>query len=76
MENSGLDKFKRVRIRLKYSATVSFSWQEDKDGTNKQTDRQTLFSSLSYLVDVNLFDSESAVSILFVNLPDVVRIVG
>jgi len=28
---------KRVRIRPKYSATVSFSWQEDKDGTNKQT---------------------------------------
>jgi len=28
---------KRVRIRPKYRHTVAFSWQEDKDGTNKQT---------------------------------------
>jgi len=27
---------KRVRIRPNYSATVAFSWQEDKDGTKKQ----------------------------------------
>jgi len=27
---------KWVQIRPKYSATVAFSWQEDKDGTNKQ----------------------------------------
>jgi len=25
----------RVQIRSKYSATVAFSWQEDKDGKNK-----------------------------------------
>jgi len=29
-----------VRIRLKYSTTVAFSWQEDKDETNKQTNKQ------------------------------------
>jgi len=27
---------KRVRIRTTYSATVAYSWQEDKDRTNKQ----------------------------------------
>jgi len=27
---------KRVRIRPKYSATVAFSWQEDKDRINEK----------------------------------------
>jgi len=33
---------KRMRIHSKHSDTVTFSWQEDKDGTNKQTNKQTL----------------------------------
>jgi len=31
---------KRVRIRPTYSATVAFSWQEDKDGTNNHSNTQ------------------------------------
>jgi len=36
-ENSEMDSsYKRARIRPKYSASIAFSWREDKDETNKQ----------------------------------------
>jgi len=45
-----------VRIRPKYSATVAFSWQEDKDGTNKQT--TTNSNSKSILLRTELANIE------------------
>jgi len=40
---------KRVRIRPKYSATVAFSWQEDKDET-KQTNKQIRNSKSDFFI--------------------------
>jgi len=31
------------KIHPKYSATIAFSWQEGKDGTNKQTTNYDVF---------------------------------
>jgi len=35
-------------IRSKYSATVAFSWPEDKDGTNKQTVKNITIQSKEF----------------------------
>jgi len=44
-ENAEMDNLKRVRIHPKHSATVAFSWQDDKDVTNNKIPQVTNFSS-------------------------------
>jgi len=41
---------KRVQIRPKYSATVAFSWTEDKDGTNNNKQTNNKFELILKLI--------------------------